>query len=701
MGQMHRTLTSTMNLRLLFLMVLFSIIFSISAQAQNWSTFLDPSRGINWSSAGFTIPNYTTNCSVQPTLTANSSSAASANTTAIQNALASCDGTHNVVNLPAGTYYIVGLNYKGSNQVLRGAGANSTYIYMTGDSSSCNGWSLGICMGEDTGVYWGNGSVQPPSGSNQCLWTAGYSQGTTTITLGNCGGTPTANTLMMLDQANDSSDTNGIYICDSATAGCTGEATANEDGRIIGGVSHSQTQSVWVTRVTSLGGGSYSVTITPGVYFNNVRSGQSPGAWWTPVYHNDGLENLTIDQRSAPDGISIFNCYQCWIKNIRSINANRNHVVLYQNLQSVVRDSYFYGAQTPGTSQSYGIEFETGTSALLLENNIIRQTTAPIMFGQGTGNVIGYNVMLDNQQSGANIQYPYYAHNAGSEMNLWEGNVVDGINSDSSTWGSSVLGTFFRNQLPGWQFGKSQYTYPVSLESWSRAFNVVGNVLGQPGYQNTYESYATSTSAGVNGGDKANTSIYALGWTGYSGWGSCGTGSTGGPPCGPLVRSTLMRWGNWDVVNAATQWNSTEASPAAVPYVNANFTSSYFSSLTHTLPNSLYYSSQPSWWPSSVAWPPIGPDVTAGNIGVCSGGTYAGAQATLTSQCTGGSLSTAWGSHVNAIPAQVCYLNVMNGPADGSGSVLSFDASQCYGSSGTSGGGTPPAPPSGLTTTVN
>ena len=102
---------------------------------------------------------------------------------------------------------------------------------------------------------------------------------------------------------------------------------------------------------------------------------------------------------------------------------------------------------------------------------------------------------------------------------------------------------------------------------------IVSDLPNQRDYQNTYQSYATSTTGGVNGGDQADTSIYALGLTGISGWGGCGSP----PVCGPLVYTTLMRWGNYDVVNAATQWNTTEASPAAVAYVNANFTSSYFS----------------------------------------------------------------------------------------------------------------------------
>ena len=163
------------------------------------------------------------------------------------------------------------------------------------------------------------------------------------------------------------------------------------------------------------------------------------------------------------------------------------------------------------------------------------------------------------------------------------------------------------------------------------------------------------------------------------------------------MRSTLMRWGNYDVVHAATQWNATEASPGAVAYVNANFSSSYFGSLAQTLPSSLYYSTTPSWWSSGKAFPPIGPDVSTGNVGTCSGGNYPGAQATSSSQCAGGTLAAAWAAHVTSIPAEDCYLSVMGGPPDGSGSILSFDASTCYNDSS----GTPPAPPTGLNATVN
>ncbi len=246
--------------------------------------------------------------------------------------------------------------------------------------------------------------------------------------------------------------------------------------------------------------------------------------------------------------------------------------------------------------------------------------------------------------------------------------------------------------LIGWQSGTANSTFPIMLRNFNRSFNVVGNVLGQPSYHNQYQTYSTSTTNGP-GAANENTSIYSLGWAGTGA--VCSSGAI--TVCDPLVFSTLMRWGNYDVANAATQWNSAEASPAAVPYLNANFTSSYFSSLAHTLPSSLYYSSKPSWWPSSKAWPAVGPDVSSGNLGTCSG-TYSGAQATSSGQCTGGTLTAGWAGHVNSTPAQDCYLSVMGGAPDGSGNQLNFDASQCYGSSGTSPTG--PANPPTLTVTV-
>jgi hypothetical protein len=467
---------------------------------------------------------------------------------------------------------------------------------------------------------------------------------------------------------------------------------------VISGVTHSQQQMVLITGVTSLGGGSYTVSISPAVYFTNIRSSQSPGAWWPGFVQNDGIENLTLNYSQSTAGannygaVSMYNCYQCWMKGVQSIDAGRDHVFLYQSAQDVIRDSYFYQSQSH-SSVSYTIEI-IESSGGLVENNIMQQVTNPIIFGEASGFVLGYNFGVDDPYTAATgfLSAAYAGHNAGNEMNLWEGNNLVAIFADDA-WGSSDQTSFFRNIIPGWASGDTHSTVPVLMRAWNRDFNVIGNILGQPSYHNNYQAYATSKTGGVNTGNES-TVIYSLGYADTGGF--C---TSQEPACDALTFPTMMRWGNYDVVNAATQWNATEASPGASTYVNANYTSSYFTALSQSLPSSLYYSSTPSWWPSSKAWPPIGPDVASGNVGICStGSTYAGSMATASSQCTGGSLTSAWASHVTSIPAQDCYLNTMGGPPDGSGSVLNFSANTCYhGSVGTSP--TQPLSPTGLTGT--
>jgi hypothetical protein len=115
----------------------------------------------------------------------------------------------------------------------------------------------------------------------------------------------------------------------------------------------------------------------------------------------------------------------------------------------------------------------------------------------------------------------------------------------------------------------------------------------------------------------------------------------------PLVAKTLMRWGNYDTANGAARFEPSEVPSGIGKYANAV-------PATRTLPASFYLAAKPSWWPASKAWPPVGPDVTGGNIAGLNG-------------------------HANTIPAEDCYHHAMGGPADGSGNVLTFSASSCYG----------------------
>ncbi len=281
-------------------------------------------------------------------------------------------------------------------------------------------------------------------------------------------------------------------------------------------------------------------------------------------------------------------------------------------------------------------------------------------------------------------------------MNLFEGNNFFGIWGDDA-WGSSGQDTYFRNLLQAWQNGKTASTFPILLRAYIRNLNIVGNVMGQAGYHSQYQANATSTSGG-NGGGAEDKSIYSIGWAGTGA--ACSSGSV--THCDPLSFSTLMRWGNYDTVTGGVKWDTTEASPCCGA-LRERKSSLLVTSLLWRIPCPHRFITTPN--------PRGGPQ---GRRGLRSDRMYraaisepaaaehyAGNQATSSGQCTGGSLSSAWAAHATSIPAQDCYLNVMHGPPDGTGSLLNFDASQCYTSSGTAPGNpTPPPPPTALSGTV-
>jgi len=614
--------------RLLTCLILLSVT-PLAVRAQQWSGILDPSRAIDWSNAGIPggIPNRTSICA---TLSPGATSSQ------INNAIASCPAGQ-VVFLNAGTYNIAGgINFAGhSNVTLRGAGPTQTILqFSSGDG--CGGLGGDLCVSAASTVYPGG---NPASLAN---WTAGYGQGTTQISLSTTSGL-SVGSLIVLDQANDAVDTGGVFLNDTMTYTSEG----GSPGRNIGSVNRSQQQFV---RVTAINGN--TVTISPGLYMNNWRASQSPQVWIIPSpITMVGIENMTLDHTGSGttvgSGTYFYNCYQCWVKNIKSLNANRNHVWMFSSARVVVRDSFFYGTQN-GAQQSYGIE-PYYTSDDLIENNIFDHGTSPIVAGDMTGVVAAYNLSINSvyNVTSSYLQDMYSSHDAGDSMNLFEGNQGMFIACDN-IHGTSQLGTYFRNQLTGWQSGKSNQTVPVLLDAFCRGYNLIGNVLGTAGYHNNYEATVGASSS------NCNTSILNIGWSSTL----CGTS---GPPTDPITARTLMLWGNYDVVHATVQWNSSDIPTSGVPFINGNAVPA-----NHNLPASFYVSAKPSWW-GLMPWPAIGADVAGGTIAGVGGLAY-------------------------SIPAQVCYNST---PKDSSG-ILVFDANKCYGSLAA----TAPAPPTGLTVVV-
>jgi hypothetical protein len=659
---------SMSRIKLLSPVLLLCSCFAIHLHGQNlWTGIVAPSRAIDWSNAGAPHINDTrTQC---VTSACNTVSGGSVTVTTINAAIASA-AANTYVLIPAGTFNIAGGIVFGtqSNITLRGSGSNSTSLVWTssgGGGGNCGGHD--ICTNPSEGNYAGGPS-------NTANWTAGYAQGTTSITLSSTSGLVVGNPII-LDQIDTQSDNGALYVgCEigSGTSGgdssadCYSGAYPNGFERGGGSLSTIRGQQQIVT-VTSISGN--TVGISPGIYASNWASSHSPGAWWSSgPDKNDAVENISLDHTGGGDGIDFFNCQGCWVKGIRSIRQSNTgtawgHVNLSICNQCTVRDSYFYGYP----SDTYGVAVGIGSDDLI-ENNIFHYfvpTTLPNSDCEGC--VWSYNF-----QPGAFSGSSTFLGNS-SEMHgttlymLEEGNIGPGTYEDSFH-GTHDLDTQFRNRWDGMEQNNGNIvdsnTTPYRLNPGARYQNAIGNILGTIGFHTTYQ--ATTTSG------NPNVSII-----------SCGLYQGFVTPGDTLSCPTSMFWGNWDSVTNAVRWNSSEVPTGLSSYSNTVPSS-------HTLPASFYYSSKPSWWPTGKAWPAIGPDVTGGNVGQCRGGTYDSSEATAASQCSGGTF-TALGM-VTSIPAMDCYFNVMHGSANGTGNALPFDASACFTSSSSSGGGTGSAP---------
>jgi hypothetical protein len=708
-------------------LALFSGIFLLGlfdcAEAQPWSGILDPSRAINWQRANVGVEggiptNYTLCATVAP-----GTSAASINST-----IAGCSNNTYVL-LSAGTYNLTqSIEIHQSNVIIRGAGPTQTQLnFSAAGAGGIFSGTLYISTSRQLGAT--DCGATPnystcPGQDYAADWKAGFAQGATSITLANIGAAGlSAGDIIILDQRNEVQDNGGYMSCDNGGGGLSPEQgvtyhcmdsfgqPAGNTGRIIGGVPYAQMQMVKITAISGAGcsgspakctgAGPFTVTLASGLYENNWNQGNAAGnvgAWFVKPLQFVGVENLAIDASGCPNdascnsGLTFVNTANSWVKNVRLVHTRRNHVWFENTFRMELRDSYLFAANN-AASQSYGLECFVCDDSLV-ENNIVQQTAGPYVVAGGTGNVFGFNFAIDNVQWPSTWQQSDLTlHSDGTDLMLFEGNQGSSFIADE-LHGNAGKMTAFRNRLSGLGYNTctmsggtcsdfnnvgnmaSNQTFPIDFNSYTRGMNLIGNVLGTPGYHTTanggaYTNVASKNDSGNEGISTAqcNHSIYNLGW----GQGLCANLGDVGVLNDPNVNSTLLRWGNWDALSGAVTWSTTEAQPGPATYLAAI---KLANSSDHTLPPSYYYSSRPSWWTvasgTQAPWPAIGPDVTGGN----------------------GPAGLAY-----TIPAANCYYNILHGPVDGSGNPLAFDANNCY---NTGGGGTsgPPAAPTNLTSQV-
>ncbi|MGH9432619.1 MAG: hypothetical protein ACRD3T_13840, partial [Terriglobia bacterium] len=607
----------------------------------------------------------------------------------IDNAIASCPASE-VVMLETGTYTVTGGLTFGtvSNVTLRGAGPDKTKLNFTGLGSHGDcGASPDVCFFGNAG--WANPSTGSYAGSH--VWTAGYAQGSTVLTLDSTSGlavgqviildqrddavgtlagtsgatesgstvtittsiphgyttgqtvgvgemgvsgyngrwtiasTPTSTTFTYTDTntglANSGGgyttvDTGGMFVSD--VTGITISEGA-DDGRVcpdtddpacVAGEISERNQSE-VKIITAVNGN--QITISPPVYETNWRSANAPGLWWTGTTYDvlDGIESMTLDYTNDTGtdnngGIEFYRTYECWAKNIRSINGDRNHIwIRAGSARDEVVDSYFFGSKQGG-EEGYGIEIFESSEDDLIQNNICQHVDPCVMSGGLWGTVVAYNYSFDSGYNTPGWLMPLLSENHDfAAMNLYEGNDVPFPHLDS-VHGTGSTETSFRNRFRGQDTPvKTNGRLAAEYDAFNRFANAVGNVMGTVGAETGYQTTTQGT---------FDQYVYALDVQ------SEGTGL----PNDNLVHESLLRWGNYDTATGAVRWcgnssdpgwSTTCASTSEIPtspftFINGNAVPS-----STTLPVSFYLSSQPSFWTTAWGtphWPAIGPDVTGG-----------------------------------------------------------------------------------------
>lgn len=636
-----------------------------------WAGLINDARVTDWTGAGVIggIPSASwTQCGA--TISPPSSLAA------INAAISAC-GTNQFVLLGPGTFSVAGTINLKSNMALRGSGSNSTFIVETTPGATIIGAS---------------GSTSFTTAVN---WTAGYGKGSTSITLASIPGGVTANqSIAVLTQCEDgatgtpcvlatSTDNGGFFNCSVAwnATGPVGCSSAGPDGTQL---------FRWqqeMTLVTAISGN--VITLKDPLMHPNWASGQSPQAQFiTAPLHNLGVESLSVDATGLGSGsslssVSLKGVLNGWIYQVRAINSQCFCLGLAFAVHSTLDQNYCAFSQA---GVNHSVAGDTNGHNLI-QNNIF-QGFQPSVHNErsDSGTVVAYNFDINQQNNTDLMEAALREHSNGSAYKLYEGNVASLLYHDD-IHGSILAHTGFRNFFTGWescangQCGasvKDSQTFAIKLDGYARYHNYVANVLGTPSFHTTY-----STTSG------SNKNVFGVGIS----------VPASGIPVDTVVATTLMRYGNWDNVTAAvrwcgnsgnTGWATTCASSQEIASSAPTFPS-YEPTLGDTvagqgpLPASLYLAAKPAWF-QSIAWPPIGPDVSSGNIGQCSGslnvnGQFNGVAALTNAQCGGhGITASAWGGHVNAIPAMNCALAVMGMPPDGTGSALAFDANLCYSS---------------------
>jgi hypothetical protein len=544
------------------------IVLALAFASSTWADDLPADRRINWFPAGLDtvggIPTYpsVTCTGLDPTGATDSTSQIQA---CIDNAAA-----NTAVFIPAGTYRITfSLNMKASI-ALRGARpVVSPWLPQANSAMTTLNMTNASTIDFDGG---GKETNWNPGANSGIAITSGYTQGSTSITVSDAS-IFSVDDYISIYQNKDPAviDDKGLDYLGEDCNGCSDPHVLQQ-----------------YSRITAKSGN--TLTIDPPVYYVTPNpTGQSVRR--QTFMSLAGLENLRLNGNGTNIRfIQMDFTRNCWVKGVETYNvgydgAGSPHVWIVWSYANEIRDSYFHHGVSRDSGGNYGIQFYNWNSRHKVENNVFRDLRHSMSSeGGNAGTVFLYNYTDDNgesvQGSGSVPDTSFLGedevanHGSHPHMNLFEGNNATSVWGDY-TQGSSSHITVFRNYIRCKNTVQPLSSNPwlwscVEIQKFNYYYNIVGNVIGLP-------SFTTGTVVwNQAGAAPAWPAIYRFGYN-----------SAGGVYSDSQSFATVILNGNYNYVSDAVD----------------NWTS-----LDHTLPSSLYYSTKPAFF-GACAWPLYGPDV--------------------------------------------------------------------------------------------
>ncbi|HYM26314.1 MAG TPA: glycosyl hydrolase family 28-related protein, partial [Vicinamibacterales bacterium] len=383
-----------------------------------WAGIIDSGNAIDWRGAVGVVGGVPARTTICATIAASACGAGDC-APVIQNALNACASEQTVL-LGAGQFLVNSDVSIPSNVTLRGAGPNSTIL-------NCNGTTYGCGMLGSGGSH--------PTFTNATNITQGATAGSTSIVVASASNISVGSDLLI----NETNDTSYVTMqggegpcnwCDDAQTASGSADTSFRDRRQI-------------VEVTSMSGaGNTTIGFAPALYSAYVNSPQAVP--YTPT-KRAGIENLQVyANNTGYNGlngyaamVTMTMCSNCWqIKTVVNY-ADGDWVHLHWCYRCEVRDNYFTNAylHAAGSNDS-DVFIASGTTASLIQNNIIERGHVGIMFDSGpAGNVVAYNY-TEGEFDSTNAPINNFVigcismHGTHPQFNLLEGNVCDQLYPD-------------------------------------------------------------------------------------------------------------------------------------------------------------------------------------------------------------------------------------------------------------------------------